>query len=125
MAENLEANRAGVLAHAYGFISRNNREGGFKHILEEIGRDPDPARAWMWYFERMQQWDERQHALFFAQHMIRDMLRHGETVPALKLLMRCQMQDEGFRPFREDIPALAEAAENGGNTELAAVLKAM
>ena len=125
LAGNLEATRSGTLAHAYGFITRNNREGGFKHIMTEIERDPDPAGAWLWYFDKMQRWEENQHALFFAQHMIRDMLQHGETVPALKLVMRCRLQNEQFRPFREEIPALLEAAESGGNTELAAVLKAM
>ena len=123
IANDLTHHRTLTLTHAYGFISRGNRDGGFKHIEEEIAHDPDPARAWLWYFERMQRWDEPQHALFFAQRVIRDMLQHGENIPAMKLVMRCCLLNEQFRPFREDLPALIEAAEKAGNSELAAVFK--
>lgn len=114
-----------ALNHGYGFISRNNREGGFKHIMEEIERDPLPTEAWRWYFERMLKWEESYHALFFAQHYIRDLLRHGESIPAQKLTMRCLMMNEQFRPFPEDIPTLIEVAAETGNDELATVLKGM
>ncbi|MEL7185234.1 MAG: hypothetical protein AAFN50_02220 [Pseudomonadota bacterium] len=114
-----------ALNHGYGLVSRNNRAGGFKHIMDEIERDPEPTQAWRWYFERMLKWDDSIHALFFAQHYIRDMLRHGETIPAIKLTMRCHMLDEQFRPFPEDIPTLIEVAEDTGNVDLASVLKRM
>ena len=119
----IEQNRVLTLSHAYGFISRNNREGGFKHIFHEIELDPDPLRAWQWYFERMLTWDQKQHALFFAQHCVRDMLANNENIPALKMIMRCRLIDESFKPFREDVPAAIQAAENSGNNELATVLK--
>ena len=38
--------RESALAHAYGFISRNNRDGGFRHLFSAIDDDPDPAAAW-------------------------------------------------------------------------------
>lgn len=123
-AENdLEQNRVLTLSHAYGFISRDNREGGFKHIFGEIERDPDPLGAWQWYFERMLTWEQKQHALFFAQHCIRDMLANDENIPALKMINRCHLLNEQFTPFREDIPAAIAVAERCGNIELAAVLK--
>lgn len=121
----IEQARTLALNHGYGFISRNNREGGFKHIIEEIERDPLPTDAWRWYFERMLKWDESYHALFFAQHYIRDLLRHGETIPAQKMVMRCLMMNEQFRPFPEDIPTLIDVAEDTGNDELVTVLKGM
>ncbi len=121
----LEKTRVLSLTHAYGFISRGNRDGGFKHIFEEIERDPDALGAWLWYFDKMLTWDNQIHALFFAQHAIRDMLANNENIPALKLIMRCRLMDEKFRPFREDIPGAIRAAEGCGNIELAAVLKAM
>ena len=121
----LEKHRVGVLGHAYGFISRDNRDGGFRHIFDEIDRDPDPVQAWSWYFGRMVGWENQQHALFFAQHYIRDALQHGDDTVALKVIMRCRLLDERFKPAREDIPAALEAAQRRGNTELAAVLKAM
>ena len=119
----IEKSRVAVLAHAYGFISRDNREGGFKHLFREIEKDPDPVAAWKWYFDKMLGWEQQQHALFFAQHYIHDMLTHGERVPALKVIMRCRLIDEYFKPAPEDIPVAIEAAESSGNIELAAVLK--
>ncbi len=120
---NLEKTRVGVLGHAYAFISRDNRQGGFAHIIDAIGKDPDPKAAWAWYFERMLGWENRQHVLFFAQHYIHDALRHGEQIAALKVIMRCRMIDENFRPSVDDLPAAIAAAEATQNAELAAVLK--
>jgi hypothetical protein len=123
VAAEVESAREAVLSHAYGFISRDNRGGGFSHIMEEIKRDPVPGRAWAWYFDHMLRWEDKQHALFFAQHHIADMLDHGEEIPAFKTIMRCRSINESFKPYPDDIPRAIEAAERNGNTELAAVLK--
>ena len=123
IAADLERTRTAALNHAYGFISRDNREGGFRHLFGEIARDPDPAMAWDWYFQRMLRWERRDHALFFAQHYVRDALQHGEEKRALKAALRCLYEDPGFRPFREDVAPLLAAAERAGNTELVEVLK--
>ena len=122
-AEATENQRNAVLGHAYGFISRGNRDGGFKHITDAIDAEIDTVGAWAWYFDSMMRWEQKEHALFFAQRYIHDMLRHGEAIPALKVILRCRLVDEHFRPLREDIPAAIEAAQNSGNIELAAVLK--
>ncbi len=119
----MENKRVAALGHAYGFISRDNRKGGFDHIFDAIGKDPDPVAAWAWYFNRMLGWENQQHALFFAQHYIHDALRHGEHVAAVKALLRSRLIDEHFRPFPDDLPAAINAAESSGNHELAAVLK--
>ena len=121
----LEKDRVAVLTHAYAFISRNNRDGGFKHVFSAIEQDPQPLQSWHWYFDRMLQWDNQQHALFFAQHAIHDMLAHGEVKAAMKLSMRCHLIDERFTPRRDDLPALLAAAERAGNSELTALLKTM
>ena len=123
VAAGLEKARNQVLTHAYGFISRGNREGGFRHVFDWIAGEADTAAAWRWFFERMLAWEDKQHALFFAQHHIHDMLRHGEKIPALKAVMRCRLVDERFKPLPGDLPAVIAAAESSGNPELAAVLK--
>jgi hypothetical protein len=115
--------RESVLAHAYGFISRDNREGGFRHLYGSIEQDPDPAAAWDWYLQAMLNWENKVPALFFAQQYIRDALAHDEDVRAVKVALRCHRENPQFRPLREDLPALIEAAERTGNTELADVLK--
>lgn len=123
LAEKLEVARTAVLAHAYGFVSRNNREGGLNHIVGWIEKETDVAAAWAWFFDRMLAWEQQQHALFFAQKYIHDALRHGEKIPAVKVILRCRLVDEQFHPFRDDLPAAVAAAESTGNIELAAVLK--
>lgn len=122
-AEKLHQARAKVLSHAYGFTSRGNREGGFKHIFDWIAEDPDPAGAWAWFFNRMLRWEDRQPALFFARHYVHDQLRHGEDVRAVKVIMRCRLIDEQFRPFDEDRAAAIAACEACDNAELAAVFR--
>jgi len=123
IAADLDEARTKVLNHAYGFVSRGNRQGGFAHIEEWINTEQDVAGAWAWFFDRMMAWEQQQHALFFAQKYIHDMLTHGENTPALKVIMRCRLVDEGFHPFRDDLPAAVKAAERSGNIELATVLK--
>ena len=123
IAANVEKDRNKVLTHAYGFVSRGNRQGGFAHVVDWINNEPDVAAAWAWFFDRMMRWEDQQHALFFAQKYIHDMLQHGEDVSAVKVVMRCRSADEQFHPLREDLPAAIEAAENTGNIELAAVLR--
>lgn len=123
IAADIEKERTAILNHAYGFVSRGNRAGGFKHITEWAAACPDPAAAWAWFFKGMLAWENQQHALFFAQLYIHDMLQHGENIPALKVVMRCRLVSERFRPLSEDLPALILAAETSGNIELATVLK--
>ncbi|MBT8067525.1 MAG: hypothetical protein KJO09_09810 [Gammaproteobacteria bacterium] len=119
----IEKSRINVLSHAYGFISRGNRDGGLNHLLESVAEDPDPVAARLWYFERMLTWDNTLPALFFAQHNVRDHLQHGEQVPAVKLIMRCRLIDAQFRPFPEDLEAAILAAEASDNPALAADLR--
>ncbi len=123
VAADIVKQREAVLSHAYGFVSRGNRAGGFKHITEWVADSSDPVAAWAWFFERMLAWENQQPALFFAQLYIHDMLQHGEKMPALKVVMRCRLVNERFRPLSEDLPTLINAAQSSGNMELAAVLK--
>lgn len=123
ISSDIEKARINVLGYAYGLINRGNRDGGLKHLVERIEDDPDIAAAWAWYFTHMLEWENKQHALFFAQHYIHDMLKHGENIPALKVIMRCRLLDDTFRPLAEDMPTAILLAETHGNNELATVLK--
>ena len=66
IAGHLEQARTAALNHAYGFISRDNREGGFRHLFDEIAKDPDPAAAWDWYFHRMLSWERKNRSCSIA-----------------------------------------------------------
>lgn len=123
VATELEGARTDVLNHAYGFISRGNREGGFHHLFDWIEKDPDPVAAWDWFFAQMLRWENPRPALFFAQHHIHDHLRHGEQVPAVKLIMHCRLIDDRFRPFHDDMAAAIAACDACNNPQLAAILR--
>lgn len=115
--------RRSVLTHAYGFASRGNRQSALDHIDDAIGRDPDPAQAARWYFERMLEWEDRDPAVHYAQRYLSRLLASGESVAAVKLMLRARMENERFRPLAEDLPGAIAAAEGTGNDALADVLR--
>lgn len=108
-----------VLDHAYGFMSRGNRDGGLRHISDWLTKDPDPDAAWPWFFEQMLRWDSPEHALFFAQRYIHRLLAQGEQVRAVKMILRGRLLNEQFCPATDDLPAAIEAAEACNNGPLA------
>ena len=122
-AGDLQKMRKQVLNHAYGFISRGNSDGGLHHISEWLEKDPDPASGWRWFFDRMLRWEDSQPAMLFAQRYLHDHLRHGEQVAAVKLMLRCRLVDERFRPHDDDLAAALAACEACDNNELAAILE--
>lgn len=123
VAEELERDRERVLNHAYGFISRDNRAGGFDHIFDWIARDPQPADAWQWFLDRMLGWEHQQTALFFAQHYLHHLLQQGDQLRSVKVMLRCRLVDGQFRPMPDDRAAAVAAAEAMSNADLAADLQ--
>lgn len=123
MAEQLARQRTKTLNHAYGLVSRGNRDGGLGHIYAFLADDPDPDAGWRWFFEQMLEWENRDHALFFAQRYLTRLLSRGEAVQAVKLILRGRLLNDRFRPASADLPAAIEAAENAGNGELAEALR--
>ncbi len=116
--EQLQSARTNTLNHAYGFISRGNRAGGFKHIRDWLGTDPEPDSAWQWFFDQMLLWEIKEPALVFAQTYLSRLLAEREYVAAVKLMMRCRLINEAFRPLPDDRELAIEAAEQCGNDEL-------
>lgn len=115
--------RTGVLNHAYGLASRSNRQGGLDHILAWLVEDPDPIDAWPWFFEHMLKWEQPEPALFFAQYYLHWLLERSDDVAAVKLILRCRLINDAFRPKPADRHAAVNAAERTGNTELADTLR--
>lgn len=115
--------RTAALNHAYAMVSRGNRTGGLEHLFSEINDDPDSDNAWFWYFDRLMRWERNDAALAFAQHYLRHLLRNGDAVGAVKLMMRCRLLNAEFKPMPEDIPQAIAAAEACHNDELLSFLR--
>jgi hypothetical protein len=118
----LARKRSQVLDHAYGFVSRGNRDGGMEHIYRWLARDPEPDDAWSWFFERMVRWENPYPGLLLAQQYVGRLLEAGDQVGAVKLILRCRLMDETFRPPGADLPRAITAAEACKNPELAEAL---
>ena len=116
--EKLLQERTKVLNHAYGFISRDNRAGGRKHIEEWLQRDPVPHNAWEWFFQQMLRWENKEAALEFAQDYLTHLLQDGDYAAAVKVILRCRLEHETFMPLAEDRELARAAAEHCGNEEL-------
>jgi hypothetical protein len=114
--------RTAVLNHAYGFVSRDNRAGGFKHIESWLQRDPDPESAWAWFFDQMLRWEIKHPALLFGQSYLNVLLNDGDDVTAVKVMMRCRHENDAFVPLPGDIELARKAAKECGNEELLKVL---
>jgi hypothetical protein len=63
----LQGDRQAIANHAYGFISRGNRDGGLKHIRDRIDAEADVDDAWQWFFDEMMRWESTDAVLYFAQ----------------------------------------------------------
>jgi len=115
--------RTSVLNHAYGFIARDNRAGGFKHIESWLQRDPDPESAWGWFFDQMMRWEIKYPALLFGQSYLSQLLKNDEQSAAVKVMMRCQVENPDFAPLSDDLEPAIDAAEQCQNQELAEFLR--
>lgn len=112
-----------VLNHAYGIVSRGNRAQGLEHIYKALADDANDEAGWAWFFENMLRWENPEAALVFAQQYVHELLGYGETVKAVKVMMRCRILNPAFRPLPEDMELAAAAAEECHNEELASFLR--
>jgi hypothetical protein len=115
--------RTAILNHAYGLISRGNRDKGLQHVFDALAQDPYEDAGWAWFFDAMMQWANPEAALAFAQRYVHELLRNGENVKAVKLMLRCRLVNPAFRPLPEDIDLAAAAARECHNDELASFLR--
>ena len=115
--------RTMVLNHAYGIVSRGNRAQGLEHIYKVLADDPNDVAGWAWFFENMLRWENPEAAFALAQQYVHELLRYGENVKAVKVMMRCRMINPAFKPLIEDLELAEAAAEECHNEELANFLR--
>jgi hypothetical protein len=123
IASNLDKGREKIISHAYGFISRGNREGGFAHSLDWIKQAPDVSDASDWFFAAMMKWEVKEPALFFAQTYFAHLLHHEEDIRALKLISTCVHIDPQWRPKAEDRMHALDLAEKYNRADLLGSLR--
>lgn len=117
--EDLIGERQRVANHAYGFISRGNRDGGFAHIREWLQDETERDQAYLWFFQEMLKWDSRVPALFFAQDFLHQLLGWNMDREALKLISRCLHEDENWRALKVDRLAVQALLDRHGRADLA------
>jgi hypothetical protein len=118
-AATLAQARRDSLGHAYALFSRGNEKGALDYLAKWLDEDPEPYGARAWFLNEMSGWENRRPALCFGQDYLGWLLVSGETIPAVKLMLRLRLLDPAFRPAAADLPAALAAARASGNTELA------
>lgn len=115
--------RQKVATHAYGFASRDNRNGALAHIRQWIATEADTDAACQWFFLEMLKWEIKEPALAFAQDYFAHLLSEDRDAAALKVLARCQHEDCRWQPHVRDREAALELARRHGRDDLAGLLK--
>ena len=123
IARDLDHERQKVANHAYGFISRGNREGGFAHIRQWLDRETAVEDAYQWFFHEMLKWETSDPALFFAQEYLGRLLEWQMDNEALKLIARCLHENARWRPLPENRDEAHELAARHGREDLIKRLK--
>ena len=121
-AEDLDNERQKVANHAYGFISRGNREGGFVHIRQWLEKETERDEAYQWFFLEMLKWETTEPALFFAQVYLGQLLRWGMESEALKVIARCLHENPRWKPAQADRHEVTELASRHGRDDLIKLL---
>jgi hypothetical protein len=119
----LLAERKTVASHAYGFISRGNRDGGLMHVQQSIDQEADVDGAYQWYFDEMLRWGSSDAVLYFAQSYLGRLLRLEQEAAAIRLLTRCLYRDSRFRPLEQDRRMVAELLRKNRRSDLLAELQ--
>lgn len=116
--ERLDKEREAVLNHAYGMISRGNRDGGLAHIDSFLASSDFVLEDYAWFFDGMMRWENTDAALFLAQAYLTRLLDSGQEVAALKLLTRCGRENPSFRPRSGDRERMSAIVEAHGREDL-------
>jgi hypothetical protein len=114
----LLAARKAVATHAYGFVSRGNRDGGLKHIQLRIDEEADVDGAYQWFFDEMSRWQSNDAVLYFAQAYLSRLLRLDQDAVAIRVLMRCLHRNPAFRPLEQDRQLLVEILQKHRRSDL-------
>lgn len=122
IAGDLLKERRNIATHAYGFVSRGNREGGLRHIRQRIAEEPDTNAACRWFFQEMLKWEGKDAALFFAQDYFAHLLSEQLDTDALKLISQCLHEDPRWKPLQADRAAALELADKYARDDLVSSL---
>jgi hypothetical protein len=122
-AADLHRERRRVANHAYGFVSRGNRDGGLAHIRSWLENEADLHDGGKWFFHEMLRWESRDAALRFAQDHFAQLLSGDRELDALKLVSRCLHEDARWKPLQRDRDAALQLAEKYHRDDLLRLLR--
>jgi hypothetical protein len=121
--DRLDRERQAVASHAYGFISRGNREGGLKHVQDRIDEEADVDGAYQWFFDEMMRWESSDVVLYFAQAYLSRLLRLDQHAAAIRLLTRCLHRNANFHPLEQDRQLVTRMLQEHRRPDLLAALE--
>jgi hypothetical protein len=110
--------RSKIANHAYGFVSRGNRSGGLQHIRSWLDENDQSEEATNWFINEMFKWESPDAALLLAQEHIGQLLAEERDVACIKLLSRCLLADERFRPQPGERDAIIDLLRRHGRQDL-------
>lgn len=122
LAAGLVRERQRIANHAYGFINRGNRDGGFAHIRQWLEKEAARDEAYQWFFLEMLKWESKEPALFFAQDYLAQLLRWKMDNEALKVIARCLHENPGWKPGLSAREEVTELATRHGRDDLIRLL---
>ena len=114
----LTAERGKVANHAYGFFSRGNSAGGLQHIRSWLDEKDPSDEATTWFINELFKWESPDAALLLAQEFMGRLLAQERDVEFIKLLSRCLLADERFRPQQNDREACIEVLQRHARQDL-------
>lgn len=123
LAQNLLKERQRVANHAYGFISRGNRQGGFAHIWQWAENETSVEESLQWFFDEMMKWGSTDPVLFYARDYLHRLLAWQMDDAALKLIERCLHESSRWRPLPEDKGEVNDLALRNDREDLLERLK--
>ncbi len=118
LLERAKRDRTIILNHAYGMVSRGNRAGGVRHVLDAISDSSDQVEDYRWFFAEMLRWDSSDAALLVAQKFISLLLIEGLDQEAAKMIVRCRYVNPDFKLLVEDRQLARRMAERLHDPEL-------
>jgi len=114
-----------TLDRAYASIRSGFLTEGYGTIKQLIATEGDRLDVYQWVFNKMLEWQSKQHALELAQQFVVRLVEERKYGAALALVDQCRKLSSGFSPAPDTLAALSAYARTIGRPRLADELAAV